>query len=945
MANVSLPSIFQDASAVASEEASRNAGLPGPSGGGARGPRHPKYNPRLAVIAQLALAKKKGRQIDLVADTDSVNVLKDKALYRAEREINLSHFRELMQIFERASKDGKKQLDMENFKRAFGAVLGKGLTEEQMGLLFMQVDANTDNAVDWEEFSTFMLLRAERQTKMREEASIQLFDVPSTMLSFPKLQTRHHEAIIAVIFVPGQNRFITCSREGTLCVWTESLKLQRCFTSICSRRRHLRDTIEDLKPQKEKKVNILRSPTPWAHDCVLMANLNKFAVASDDHEITFYEYSTLSPHIRLDLYDSVALSLHYWVNSENPDNDVASLFFSTDQGYVCEFTFSIAAVIAQKKRKGEAITISLVSPSSYHPASLSTAPLGALGGTLTRHKVHEDWAVKVRYYHELHSLVSCSPDPKASLVVAQRIATKPGGGGGRWSIFTAPVCKGVNTFAYSHFPVSLVTGGADRQLRVWNPHRLSHPMAALKGHNAPIIDISINDIDGQVISLSSDNMIKVWDLRTMQCLQSLLDRMPLESDVPLSRIFFNSSGKGKLLAVSNGIAEFKFKGKSDTQVTTSRTHEYPLRAALYNPNFRQIVTGCDGGVIQVWDALTGLKTFRFSEAHGKAEITAMGFDTGHRRLVTGARDGTIFVWNFHNGQLIRELVKPDSSEVTSIMYIEMNETQFIVATSWNKTVVIFEDDASAARIRPRAVYPNKKDPTPWHHEDVLCCDFCPPFLLATGSYDGQIAISNLQSGHLIHRLKWPGADDKSNPNRSIDKVLFLKERIMMKNAATLLTTGADGVIRWWQIDTAFLIWEMDATQGNGEGIYAMSVNSSNNLLVTGDSQGWVTVFDISLTCIDDRDEITPPNVLSVFRGHLKGIVSIDLMESSFMVTASTDGTARVFTARNNFLPNFSHNYGLGLWRLCGHAGPGLALGSFSSIYLLKSRKTFRRFSA
>jgi WD40 repeat protein len=84
------------------------------------------------------------------------------------------------------------------------------------------------------------------------------------------------------------------------------------------------------------------------------------------------------------------------------------------------------------------------------------------------------------------------------------------------------------------------------------------------------------------------------------------------------------------------------------------------------------------------DVMSGLKTFRFSEVHGKSEITAMAFDTGFRRLVTGSRgkklncgytlmytiissDGTVFIWNFHNGQLIRELVKHDSSEVSGIL--------------------------------------------------------------------------------------------------------------------------------------------------------------------------------------------------------------------------------------------------------------------------------------
>lgn len=37
------------------------------------------------------------------------------------------------------------------------------------------------------------------------------------------------------------------------------------------------------------------------------------------------------------------------------------------------------------------------------------------------------------------------------------------------------------------------------------------------------------------------------------------------------------------------------------------------------------------------DATTGQKTFRFADVHEKAEITAMAFDAGCRRLITGGR--------------------------------------------------------------------------------------------------------------------------------------------------------------------------------------------------------------------------------------------------------------------------------------------------------------------
>ncbi|KAJ3082879.1 EF-hand calcium binding domain 8, partial [Rhizoclosmatium hyalinum] len=168
----SLVSLNAGAKAVPSSAATA---VPGPSGvtatsalTAAASKKAGGFN--VAMIAQLALEKKRG-QMKYVAKMNKENLLKDKALYRAEREINLNHFRELMNVFQQ---HGSKSMTMKDFKESFGQVLGEGLSEEQMGLLFMKIDANTDNAVDWDEFSTFMLLRAERQTKMLEEASTSL---------------------------------------------------------------------------------------------------------------------------------------------------------------------------------------------------------------------------------------------------------------------------------------------------------------------------------------------------------------------------------------------------------------------------------------------------------------------------------------------------------------------------------------------------------------------------------------------------------------------------------------------------------------------------------------------------------------------------------------------------------------------------------------------------
>ncbi|XP_031659513.1 WD repeat-containing protein 49-like [Oncorhynchus kisutch] len=98
--------------------------------------------------------------------------------------------------------------------------------------------------------------------------------------------------------------------------------------------------------------------------------------------------------------------------------------------------------------------------------------------------------------------------------------------------------------------------------------------------------------------------------------------------------------------------------------TATTSHEQPLCAALYNSNFKQVVSGCHAGVVSVWDILTGEKVMQFQTTPERpVEVTAMAFDGPKRRLITGSKDGTLRLWNFNNGALLSELPLVDSNEV------------------------------------------------------------------------------------------------------------------------------------------------------------------------------------------------------------------------------------------------------------------------------------------
>jgi hypothetical protein len=119
-------------------------------------------------------------------------------------------------------------IDLEEFKAAFAHILG---SKDQLQTLFNKIDVDSRNRITWDEFSEFMLTRSEGQKNMREEDETQLFVSDQGGHSGP-IQTPHRDMIIQIRYNPTTKRFISVSRDGTVCYWNDHFRMQRCYKNI-----------------------------------------------------------------------------------------------------------------------------------------------------------------------------------------------------------------------------------------------------------------------------------------------------------------------------------------------------------------------------------------------------------------------------------------------------------------------------------------------------------------------------------------------------------------------------------------------------------------------------------------------------------------------------------------------------------------------------------------
>ena len=101
----------------------------------------------------------------------------------------------------------------------------------------------------------------------------------------------------------------------------------------------------------------------------------------------------------------------------------------------------------------------------------------------------------------------------------------------------------------------------------------------------------------------------------------------------------------------------------------------------------------------------------------------------------------------------------DSSEITDVTFIVVNNNSSILAVGWDKYVNVFNDDQERNK---QLCYPEDQfggdETNEGHQEDILCIARSSGDLIATGDYGGTILIWNMSSKKIFAVLK----DEKEN---------------------------------------------------------------------------------------------------------------------------------------------------------------------------------------
>lgn len=254
----------------------------------------------------------------------------------------------------------------------------------------------------------------------------------------------------------------------------------------------------------------------------------------------------------------------------------------------------------------------------------------------------------------------------------------------------------------------LVSGGCDRDVRVWNM-ATGRSIHTLRGHTSTVRCLKMSDAK-TAISGSRDTTLRVWDLESGTCKNVLVGHqasvrcLAIHGDYVVSGSYDTTAriwsiSDGKCLKTLSGhfsqIYAIAFDGKKiatgsldtsvriwdpNTGLCTAVLQGHTSLVGQLQMRGNKLVTGGSDGSVRVWSLENNLAIHRLA-AHDNS-VTSLQFDDS--RIVSGGSDGRVKIWSLATGLLVRELCQP-AEAVWRVAFEE--EKAVIMASRNNRTVM------------------------------------------------------------------------------------------------------------------------------------------------------------------------------------------------------------------------------------------------------------------
>jgi WD40 repeat protein len=480
-------------------------------------------------------------------------------------------------------------------------------------------------------------------------------------------------------------------------------------------------------------------------------------------------------------------------------------------------------------------------------------------------------------------------DPQGNLLQRQKLITCQGHD--HW------VCS----IAFSPDGKTLVSGSGDNTVKLWDV-ATGHCWQTLEGHTDWVISVAFSPTQPILASSSSDRTVRLWDIHTGDCLQVLEGH-----EHWICGIAFSPDGK-ILVSASDDRTLKLWNIQTGECCRTLIGHHSVVRGVTMNANGTLIASGSEDQTIKLWDVNTGqcLKTLT---GHA-GEVRSLAFHADGKTLASSSFDRTLKLWDISSEKCLKTL-QGHTEAVRSVCFANSSGNALLASGSADQSVRLWNYQTGEC-LKTLQGYTNF----------VLSVAFSPDGeAIASTSANHTVQLWDITSGECLKTMRghtnwvWSVAfspDGQSLASGSFDQTIRLWSRqtgqclkilrghtnwvwsVAMSPDGTLLASGSsDQTIRLWHTQTGDCL-KVLATPSH---IWTVTFSPDGQQLASGDEDHTIQLWDVH-----------KGRCLKTLKGHQARICSVEFSaDQQNLISSSDDHTVRVWDVNTGKCLQTLHN--------------------------------------
>jgi WD40 repeat protein len=321
--------------------------------------------------------------------------------------------------------------------------------------------------------------------------------------------------------------------------------------------------------------------------------------------------------------------------------------------------------------------------------------------------------------------------------------------------------------AFSPDGRTLVTGSLNSTAQRWNVVT-GEPLGGPLRHPAGVTSIAFSPDGKTVVAGTPGETSSLWDAATGQPVGEPLRHFRVY------RVAFSPAGNMVLTAgwslIENQGQVCLWQVPTGKAVGRPLVHPGHVRTAVFSPDSRTILTGCDDRTARLWDVATGQPVGKPLSHRG--EVGVVAFSPDGKTLLTGSADATAQLWDARTGDPIG-VPFPHRGEVTALAFSPDGKVG--LTGSADATAQLWHLATGQLLTSPLR-----------HQGTVLTVAFSPDGrTILTGSSNGTARLWDAATGQPTGPvLRHQGA---------------VRVAIFSPDGRTILTAGGDGKFHLWRV--------------------------------------------------------------------------------------------------------------------------------------------------